>query len=54
MFAPGERQNSVRFTRADIQLIADVFAMLDDWSKKSETHATSAAPHDPIARRGGA
>ena len=54
MFAPGEPENAVRFTRSDIQAIADVFALLNEWSQESETRATASAARDPIARRGGA
>ena len=54
MFAPGARESAVRFTRADIQAIADVFALLNEWSQESETLKTGGAARDPIARRGGA
>ena len=35
LFAPTNRDAAVRFTRADVRVMADVFARLDVWSREA-------------------
>ena len=41
MYAPPNRDGAVRFTRADVRAVADVFALLDTWAREASDTAVS-------------
>ena len=41
MFSPANPDAAVRFTRADIQAIANVFELLDRWAQEDATTASA-------------
>ena len=56
MFSPANPDAAVRFTRADIQAIANVFELLDRWAqgtpRRRARSVTSALRRDLISLRG--
>lgn len=35
LFSPAKPEDAIRFTRADIRVLADVFKLLDEWDREA-------------------